>query len=427
MLSGMRREVAGLTETLWAARERGELMETVRQIEALKSTLDAVELGVLRELDATGAVKGVGWASTQDFLTAVAGGHKGTGPATLRLARAVDQPSLAPVAEALAEGWLSTAKAQVIESAVAALPISPEVRERGVQFLLIEAKALDASELKKLTRHLLAVVDPTGEDRREEKALDRLERAAHLHRHLSITDDLCGGAWINGRCSAEDAALIKATLIPLATPQPSTGPICDLDTCTVPGCGHDGSDPRDYGTRMLDALAEACRRLQTTEVLPEAHGAVPRLSLLMDLNDLREQSGFATTETGEQLSASAIRRISCDSHLIPTVLGTASEVLDVGRQQRLVTAAIWKALVARDRHCRFGGCTRPPVMCHAHHLIHWIDGGDTAPNNLILLCGHHHRLIHAGPWQIREATPNTYLFHPPEDTWRQRRQPPPDG
>ena len=61
-------------------------MDTVAEIEALKSTLDAVELGVVRELDATNAVKTAGWASTQDFVTAVAGGHKGTGPATVRLA-----------------------------------------------------------------------------------------------------------------------------------------------------------------------------------------------------------------------------------------------------------------------------------------------------------------------------------------------------
>ena len=71
-------------------------MDTVTEIEALKSTLDALELGVVRELDATSAVKAVGWASTEDFVTAVAGGHKGAGPATVRLAAAVDQPCSHP-------------------------------------------------------------------------------------------------------------------------------------------------------------------------------------------------------------------------------------------------------------------------------------------------------------------------------------------
>ena len=123
-----------MVETLWAARDRVELMDTVAEIEALKSTLDAVQLGVVRELEATSAAKAVGCASTQDFVTAVAGGDKGTGPATVRLADAVDRPLLAPVGVALAEGWLSTAKAQVIERAVDALPGDPELRARVVEF-----------------------------------------------------------------------------------------------------------------------------------------------------------------------------------------------------------------------------------------------------------------------------------------------------
>ena len=377
-LARIRTQVRGLTDTLWAARSTDELIDTVTGIEALKSTLESLELGVVRELDATNAVKTAGWASTQDFVTNVAGGHKGTGPATVRLAAAVDQPLLAPVGEALRDGWLSAAKAQVIERAIDNLPGNPEVRARGVQVLLGEAKALDATDLKKLTRRLLTLVDPDGDERRDEQALDRLERAAHLNRHLTITDDHAGGAWLTGRCSTEDAALIKATLIPLAKPEPSNGPVCDPNSCTVPGCAHDGRDPRDHGVRMLDALVDACRRLQTTNLLPESHSATPRLTLTMDFQDLKNLTGLAITETGEQLSASAIRRICCDSDVIPAVLGTSSEVLDVGRQQRLVTAAIWKALIARDQHCRFPNCTRPPIMCHAHHVQHWIDGGETA-------------------------------------------------
>ena len=355
-----------MADTLWAARTREELMDTVAEIEALKSTLDAVQLGVVRELDATRGVQAAGWASTQDYVTSVTGGHKGTGPAIVRLATAAAEPLLAPVAEALTDGWLSTQKAHIIERAIDTLPGDHDLRTRGVQALLAEAKGLDATELKKLTRRLLTLLDPDGEDRRDEQALDRLERSAHLGRFLTISEDQAGGAWIKGRCTTEDAATIKATLIPLAAPQPAAGTACDPSTCTLPGCGH-GRDPRDHGTRMLDALTEACRRLQTTNVLPESHGAVPRLTLTMSLEELKKLSGFGVAETGEQLSASTIRRLCCDSHVIPAVLGTSSEVLDVGRAQRLVTTAIWKALVARDQHCRFPRCTRPPVMCHPSH------------------------------------------------------------
>ena len=93
--------------------------------------------------------------------------------------------------------------------------------------------------------------------------------------------------------------------------------------------------------------------------------------------------------------------MACDAEIVPAVLGSQSEVLDVGRLRRLVTVAIWVALVLRDRHCTFPGCRRRPLMCHAHHIIHWISGGKTSLDNLALLCGHHHRVIHDTSWEIR--------------------------
>jgi hypothetical protein len=75
--------------------------------------------------------------------------------------------------------------------------------------------------------------------------------------------------------------------------------------------------------------------------------------------------GVGVAGDGTDLSAATIRRLACDAKIIPAVLGGQGEVLDVGRARRLVTAAIWIALVLRDRHCAFPGCDRPPVMCHA--------------------------------------------------------------
>ena len=153
---------------------------------------------------------------------------------------------------------------------------------------------------------------------------------------------------------------------------------------------------------------------------------MPRLTLTMDLEDLRSLSGLSAAETGEQLSASAIRQLCCDAEIIPVVLAGTSQVLDVGRQLRLASTAIWKALVARDHHCRFGTCTRPPLMCHAHHLKHWADGGETSLHNLLLLCGHHHRLVHSGPWRIITTATGQFEFVAPgEHTRRATARPPP--
>jgi hypothetical protein len=113
------------------------------------------------------------------------------------------------------------------------------------------------------------------------------------------------------------------------------------------------------------------------------------------------RAGVGTTEDGTDLPPGVLRRLACDAEVIPAVLGAKGEPLDVGRASRLVTPAIWTALVLRDRHCAFPGCDRPPVMGHAHHIRHWILGGETKLPNLVLLCGHHHRVIHHTPWKVR--------------------------
>ena len=95
-LARMQRRVQELSDTLWAARDSGALMDGVAALESLRSSLDALQLGMVRELDATQAVKPVGWASTQDFVTAVTGGHKSAGPAVVRLGQAVATPLLTP-------------------------------------------------------------------------------------------------------------------------------------------------------------------------------------------------------------------------------------------------------------------------------------------------------------------------------------------
>jgi len=409
-LEAVHRRVVELGETLVAARTGDELAETVAVIEELKASLDALELKVVAQLEATGALRALGWASTKDFCTAVSGGHRGSGSALVHLAEDLQTARFARVAAALRDGWLSTAKAVVITRAVNHLPSTAD-HDKGVQVLLDEATRLDASDLRRVGRHLLRVIDPDGEDAHDERVLERAARAAHARRFLTISDDQAGGAWLKGRCAAEDAALVKSMLMALAAPQ--TGAPCDPDSCDTPGCAHDGRDPRDHGARLLDALVETCRRAQTARVLPDDHGASPRLTLLMNYEDLVNSLGSAVTDLGIDLDASVVRRICCDAEIIPAVLGTRSEVLDVGRLARLVTPAIWRAIVARDRGCRFPGCTRPPLMCQAHHVVHWADGGPTSLANLLLLCGHHHRLVHSGPWQVRFDDRGDVVFTPP--------------
>ncbi len=260
-------------------------------------------------------------------------------------------------------------------------------------------------------RHLAEVVDPDAVDRRLEAALEREERAAHLNRFLSVSEDRAGGVRVRGCGSAEDGALLMAALLPLTCPAPATDP----------ETGEEHLDPRDHGARLWDALVATAQHALDTDLPPETHGTPARLLVTLDhqtlTNDLQAHgiaTGVGTTADGTDLPPDTLRRLACDAEVIPAVLGTHGEVLDVGRTRRLVTAPIWTALVIRDRHCTFPGCRRPPLMCQAHHLTHWISGGDTSLDNLALLCGHHHRVIHHTPWEIRlNPTDRRPEFLPP--------------
>ncbi|MGH3972605.1 MAG: DUF222 domain-containing protein [Pseudonocardiaceae bacterium] len=129
--------------------------------------------------------------------------------------------------------------------------------------------------------------------------------------------------------------------------------------------------------QVPDALVEAMSCLLDEGELPARGGQRPHLVLTMRLTDLIEGLGSAVLDTGGQLSAAAARRLACDACIVPMVVGSDSMPLDVGRQQRLATAALRDALGHRDQGCSFPGCRRPPRYCHAHHIRSWLDGGET--------------------------------------------------
>ena len=72
-----------------------------------------------------------------------------------------------------------------------------------------------------------------------------------------------------------------------------------------------------------------------------------------------------------------------------------------------------RALQARDAGCRFPGCNHHRFV-DAHHIQHWADGGDTSIDNLMLLCRHHHRLVHEGGFGVERTADNHILFNRPD-------------
>jgi hypothetical protein len=392
-----------LDATWWSSQSDDDLVAVVEGVEAARSALAAVHAGAVAEAEARdlGRQK-LHYGSTGDWLTHLGGLRKGQGRRVVTAARALTGEPRA-TREAMVAGTVSPEQAEVIVTSVEALPSGVAVRARGESTLLEHAAALDASELARTGRHLVHVLDPDAEDRRLERALAREERGSHLSRFVTISADGAGGVRLKGRGTAEDGALLKAALLPLSAPTPA---VDDED-------GDLAHDPRDHGARMWDALIAVARHAMATDLPPESHGAPTRLMVTIEWDALRGRLaedgaigivGVGLTGDGMELSASTVRRLACDAEVIPAVLGANGAPLDVGRASRLVTAAIWVALVLRDRHCAFPGCDRPPVMCHAHHIRHWISGGETKLDNLVLLCGHHHRVIHDSPWDIRINT-----------------------
>lgn len=398
-----------------------EAVELAVQAARAKAASEAFLVGLADRLGEVDMVKATGWASLKDFLTHLLGGHKGAGGGIVRLAE--QTRALPAVRMALASGVLSTPQARVIAARITALPRDEAFRAKVAEVLIeqVTTRGLDATDLDHAASAVIADLDPDRAIIASDKELPLRERGAHSARFLSFSPDRFGGVRIKGYASLEEAEIVKATLMPMAAPVTTEPGACGGEpgargrddqgrripsACPDPVCDHTGRDLRDAGTRMWDALVEACRRLQGDDLVPHTHGTTARLTITLPYDALQEAAtATGHLASGAPISAAALRRLACDAEILPAVLGGNAEVLDLGRTQRLVTPALFNALVLRDRHCAFPGCSRLPLAC-AHHILHWADGGPTSLTNLVLLCRRHHTLIHHSPWRI-EIDPDT--------------------
>jgi hypothetical protein len=104
----------------------------------------------------------------------------------------------------------------------------------------------------------------------------------------------------------------------------------------------------------------------------------------------------ATLADGTPLPHALLARLACSSGIHRVVFGPDSQPLDVGREERLYTAAQTRAIIARDRHCQYPDCTAPPGEGEIHHSLWWYaHHGPTDAGKGILLCWHHHDHVHA--------------------------------
>jgi len=313
------------------------------------------------------------------------------------LARLLDARPM--IRDAMGAAACNAEQARVVGAALADLPddVDLAVVDKAEAVLLEQAHQFDPDALRKLGKRVLDHVAPDVAEEALRRLLEREEARARAARTFTVSSVRDGRSQVSGWLDAEAAAIVKAAIEPFSKPT----------------CGADGPDMRSPGQRRADALSEVCRLSLASGELPDAGGERPQITVTVDFDALRQALGAGTLDTGEFLSASVVRRLACDARILPVVLGHDGAALDVGRNRRLFTGALRRALVLRDGGCAFPGCDRPPRWCDAHHRVSWLDGGPTSLDNGVLLCGQHHRLVHAGDWQVRLGADRRPEFIPP--------------
>ncbi len=351
---------------------------TLAQLAARRRELDAAEaewLAMVAAYDRSGR------AQIDDYLNAAAALRDACrmtpGAASGHVKPARKLETLPIVADAFAEGDISRQHVRVIADA-----FTPE-HEAGlseVEPVLVQtAKHVSPKELLAVVRHATDALDGDGG-----AAADAHD---HTLRRLHVSTTIGGIAILDGRFAADQAEIVLSAIN--AQMERDRGQ----------------NETRNPAQRRADALVRICRRSLDAGEVGGSRKVRPHLTAVFDLARLdgtAELISDARIEAAHvgRLSKATLDRIACDCDVSRVIMNGRSEVIDVGRATRNISPALWKALVARDRHCTHPGCEKPPGWCEAHHIVPWQEGGRTDLANLQLLCRHHHHVCHqerAGP------------------------------
>lgn len=386
----------------WWQADETELIAALTEREQQIRRLQAEQAAVIAEIDQRGPMPKYGYASTPKLLQDVL--HIARRDAQARVERATAChatrgigtmiPAAAPVvAEAAADGAIGTGHIDVLLEVLDGIPDEIPAEERlGYEKTLVTlARQAPPEAVRKVGRFLLARLDQDG------NPPDDAEQA-NPDRELNLGWRRDGKLGLKGYLDAETGQFLLSALSPLSKPRPA----------------QDGTpDPRTAAERNGDALAELIKLAHDATDKPAEGGQQATVIVTLDYNRLLGDLSSANSAglldglaagallNGEQpLTGEQVRRLACDAQIIPAVLGTTSEQLDLGRSERLISRAQRRMLNLRDKGCVFPGCTRPPRWTQGHHIIHWLDLGPTDLSNLCLLCAEHHRLVHHSDWRI---------------------------
>lgn len=384
----------GPAATEWWQLTDEQLAATLADQEEVIRCAQAQQAAALAELHSRGIAAALGYGSWKTFQVDLL--RISPQEADRRLHRAlalhprtdgtITLPPRAPAtAEAAASGVIGGEHVDEIIKTLDAFPdVVPDAEVSGYEQALVQlAKRADPHTVARLGRRVRALIEQDyGEP-------DHDDDPAAPSRELRVGWLRDGRLGIKGALDKETGLLLETLLSPHTKPRPA----------------EDGQrDPRSAAERNADGFADLLEITQRAVDRPTEGGERPTVVVTMNLDNLiaqltdAAQSGFATLN-GEPITAEQARRIACDAKIVPAVLGSAGEVLDLGRTERLATREQRRALELRDKGCV--KCGRKPKWCVAHHIFHWLDGGPTDVDNMCLLCTTCHRLVHHAGWQIR--------------------------
>ncbi len=389
-----------------------DLLDTARTVEKLARQVYAVQVAVAGEIDLARLAQTHGQPSTPALLRHALAIGPGDAKGRVRAARQIlpqdaisggeIPPRLPVLGAALAAGGLGPEQTGIVVKTMTRIPtdLPADVRERAEADLVDHARVMDPHHLGRVAAKLLDALDPDGDFEPKDPA-DRAELA------LGPRDPRTGLTPIRGRLDDQTVAAFIAATDPLAAPRPEVDGI---------------KDQRPAATRLAQALTTVLDAYLALGDGPTQGGERPHVTMAVDFDAMTGALGSATlTAAGTPVPPAVARRLLCDCDIIPAVLGSTGEPLDIGRATRIWPTGIRRAAILRDKGCVFPGCDRPARWADLHHIRFWADGGPTSLTNAAVLCGYHHTLIHQGDWIIRMAKDGHPEIIPPAWADPQRR------
>lgn len=409
--------------------------EALRELTRIESRVAELRLRVL--VDASDVAESTGARSAADWLADATHGRFEDARADLFLATALDRRWIA-LGAAVREGRVTTVQARAVVRALDDLPaeVPTDVLDRAEAALIEHASRFAPKQLARIGRHILTAVAPDLADEAEGRRLAAQEAEARRRTRFSMRRQGDGttrlSALLPDAMATRLAAYLEAYANPRRDESPFGAPVDGSTDGTADGCAGEAADTPtahdpvarlSYPRRLGEAF---CQLLETLDPkrLP-VHGGeattlivtIPFEALLADLA-VADLLGVGTIPSdphadptaGDAITASQARRLACSARIIPAVLGSDSEILDLGRAQRLFTAAQRRALLLRDRTCRAERCDIPGTWAEAHHWIAWLADGPTDLDNGVLLCSHHHHRAHDPDYLVERMSNGDVRF-----------------